>query len=114
MSFVVGDCGPPIGKALGTSPAHVRAFDERARERPLELAKAILACFGAWASRAVRIKSSRRDLWSITAVHASTAASSPRNDLVKNYWHPTHWLICAQVARIHIGRLQGAAVRDGF
>ena len=31
---------------------------------------------------------------------ASTAASSPRNDLVKNYrMHPTHWLISVQVAR---------------
>ena len=29
---------------------------------------------------------------------ASTAASSPRNDFVKNYRvHPTHWLICTQV-----------------
>merc|ERR1711991_835097 len=29
---------------------------------------------------------------------ASTAASSPRNDLVKNYRvHPTHWLISTQV-----------------
>ena len=29
---------------------------------------------------------------------ARTAASSPRNDFVKNYRvHPTHWLICAQV-----------------
>ena len=28
---------------------------------------------------------------------ASTAASSPRNDLVKNYQvHPTHWLISTQ------------------
>jgi hypothetical protein len=28
---------------------------------------------------------------------ASTAASSPRNDLVKNYGvHPTHWLISTQ------------------
>ena len=30
---------------------------------------------------------------------ASTAASSPRNDLVKNYRvHPTHWLISTQAA----------------
>ena len=30
---------------------------------------------------------------------ASTAASSPRNDLVKNYRvHPTHWLISTQVS----------------
>ena len=29
---------------------------------------------------------------------ASTAASSPRNDLVKNYRvHPTHWLISTQI-----------------
>ena len=32
---------------------------------------------------------------------ASTAASSPRNDLVKNYRvHPTHRLICAQISTI--------------
>ena len=31
---------------------------------------------------------------------ASTAASSPRNDLVKNYRvHPTHWLISTQAGR---------------
>ena len=30
---------------------------------------------------------------------ASTASSSPRNDLVKNYrGHPTHWLISTQVS----------------
>ena len=127
VSFVVGDCGPPIGKTSRDKPPLTsRAFDERARKRPLELAKAILECFGAWASRAVhesnRRDASRRDAGSMAwrcgrlpLVHASTAASSPRNDLVKNYRvHPTHWLICAQVARIHIGRLQGAAVRDGF
>ena len=120
VSFVVGDCGPPIGKTSRDKPPLMsRAFDKRARKRPLELAKAILECFGAWASRAVH-KSNRRDAsaWRcgrLPLVHASTAASSPRNDLVKNYRvHPTHWLICAQVARIHIGRLQGAAVRDGF
>ena len=32
---------------------------------------------------------------------ASAVASSPRNDLVKNYRvHPTHWLICAQISTI--------------
>ena len=31
------------------------------------------------------------------AIDATTAASSPRNDLVKNYQvHPTHWLISTQ------------------
>ena len=61
VSFVVGDCGPPIGKTSRDKPPRMsRAFDERARERPLELAKAILECFGAWASRAVH-KSNRRD-----------------------------------------------------
>ena len=35
---------------------------------------------------------------------ASTAASSPRNDLVKNYRvHPTHWLISTQPATISTG-----------
>ena len=33
---------------------------------------------------------------------ASTAASSPRNDLVKNYRHPTHWLISTQVLALCI------------
>ena len=34
----------------------------------------------------------------LTARRARTAASSPRNDLVKNYRvHPTHWLISTQV-----------------
>ena len=52
VSFVVGDCGPPIGKTSRDKPPLMsRAFDKRARKRPLELAKAILACFGAWASR---------------------------------------------------------------
>ena len=52
VSFVVGDCGPPIGKTSRDKPPFMsRAFDKRARKRPLELAKAILACFGAWASR---------------------------------------------------------------
>ena len=77
----MGDCGPPIGKTSRDKPPRTsRAFDERARMRPLELAKAILECFGAWASRAVH-ESNRRDasapstrrrldgvaLWSITA-----------------------------------------------
>ena len=54
VSFVVGDCGPPIGKTSRDKPPFMsRAFDKRARKRPLELAKAILECFGAWASRAV-------------------------------------------------------------
>ena len=61
VSFVVGDCGPPIGKTSRDKPPLMsRAFDKRARKRPLELAKAILECFGAWASRAVH-KSNRRD-----------------------------------------------------
>ena len=52
VSFVVGDCGPPIGKTSRDKPPFMsRAFDKRARKRPLELAKAILECFGAWASR---------------------------------------------------------------
>jgi hypothetical protein len=52
VSFVVGDCGPPIGKTSRDRPPFMsRAFDKRARKRPLELAKAILECFGAWASR---------------------------------------------------------------
>ncbi len=52
VSFVVGDCGPPIGKTSRDKPPLMsRAFDKRARKRPLELAKAILECFGAWASR---------------------------------------------------------------
>ena len=30
----------------------------------------------------------------------STTASSLRNDLVKNCWHPTHWLISTQVSSV--------------
>ena len=40
----------------------------------------------------------RSDASSSPLDRASTAASSPRNDLVKNYRvHPTHWLISTQV-----------------
>ena len=43
---------------------------------------------------------------------ASTAASSPRNDLVKNYRvHPTHWLISTQVGcliRLEMNEAAGA------
>ena len=39
----------------------------------------------------------RGDAGSSPLDRARTAASSPRNDVVKNYRvHPTHWLICAQ------------------
>ena len=42
---------------------------------------------------------------------ASTAASSPRNDLVKNYRvHPTHWLISTQARGVR-DRRQGREVR---
>ena len=42
---------------------------------------------------------------------ARTAASSPRNDLVKNYRvHPTHWLISTQVGR---PRRQSRSLRRG-
>ena len=43
---------------------------------------------------------------------ASTAASSPRNDLVKNYRvHPTHWLISTQVVMSVGLRLHGQKER---
>jgi hypothetical protein len=32
---------------------------------------------------------------------ASAATSSPRNDLVKNYRYPTHWLISTQAVTIN-------------
>ena len=78
VSFVVGDCGPPIWKTSRDKPPRMsRAFDERARKRPLELAKAILE-LGAWASPAQCMNPcgasapsrSRLDgvaMWSITA-----------------------------------------------
>ena len=38
------------------------------------------------------------------AITKHTAASSPRNDLVKNYRHPTHWLISTQASTAsHVG-----------
>ena len=37
-------------------------------------------------------------MWKSNCRGTFTAASSPRNDLVKNYRvHPTHWLISTQV-----------------
>ena len=44
---------------------------------------------------------------------ARTAASSPRNDLVKNYRvHPTHWLISAQVEVMGSPEKEPALTRD--
>ena len=44
----------------------------------------------------------RGDVGSSPLGRASTAASSPRNDLVKNYRvHPTHWLISTQSVAEH-------------
>ena len=44
---------------------------------------------------------------------ARTAASSPRNDLVKNYRvHPTHWLISAQVEVTGAPEKEPALTRD--
>ena len=43
----------------------------------------------------------RGDAGSSPLDRASTAASSPRNDLVKNYRvHPTHWLISTQASTV--------------
>ena len=51
----------------------------------------------------------------LTARPSHTAASSPRNDLVKNCRvHPTHWLISTQVAAVASVWLLGAEGFEGF
>ncbi len=54
ITYVVGDGGEPLGKGpsgVGTQPnVMTAAFDARARDQPLALAKSILECFGSWAS----------------------------------------------------------------
>ena len=51
----------------------------------------------------------RRDAGSSPLDRASTAAFSPRNDLVKNCRvHPTHWLISTQVS--HTGKISASDV----
>ena len=53
----------------------------------------------------------RGDAGSSPLDRARTAASSPRNDLVKNCRvHPTHWLISTQVSDVYVSRV---ALRQG-
>ena len=46
---------------------------------------------------------------------ASTAAASPRNDLVKNYRvHPTHWLISTQATEGTFGMFSSPMTGEEF
>ena len=58
----------------------------------------------------------RGDAGSSPLDRARTAASSPRNDLVKNFRvHPTHWLISTQILPLFIVVcLLSAATRSAF
>jgi hypothetical protein len=49
----------------------------------------------------------RGDAGSSPLDRARSAAPSPRNDLVKNCRHPTHWLISTQISTFPEPRLNG-------
>jgi hypothetical protein len=51
LTYVVKDCGAPIGKGQGgRTTVMSAAFSERAAQHPLRLARSLLACFQSWAS----------------------------------------------------------------
>ena len=54
VSYVVKDCGAPIGlgpSGAGREPTVMSpAYTERAKQHPIRLARSLLACFQSWAS----------------------------------------------------------------
>ena len=61
VTYVVRDCGQAIGAGTSGKPSIMApAYAQRAEHYPLELARALLACFRSWASMFLPVHKSNR------------------------------------------------------